>query len=86
MEPFGSLAEELRTGRIVAATVNVNRKKNTRAFGEIDFVPHCYPVHRQGKAAAPARQTLAEQKNAIMRIAEWARKRGRLKEVTRDGD
>jgi hypothetical protein len=39
LEPFGSLAEEYRIGKIAATLANVHRSAEAQPFGPEDFMP-----------------------------------------------
>lgn len=70
LEPFGPLADEFRIGQVCATLANVNRGKDTDAYGAEDFMPalrRAIAVHRP----APATQdTLTPDQHAALMDAE----------------
>lgn len=73
IEPFGERPAYLRAGIIAATIANVFRSKKSKRFSPDDFMP------QEPKPAAPQVQSVTEQKRALERIFEWAKRQGLTK-------
>lgn len=77
LEPWGERPDFLRMGILAATIANVNRSRKSKAFRAEDFIP------REPDLSRPKEQTPEEQKEAILQMASWFEKRGRLKRKQR---
>lgn len=74
IEPFGERAEWLRNGILASVIANAHRGKNSKTFKPEDFMPLFDDL-----PGTPKRQTVAEQREMLVRIFNSAKKRGLTK-------
>jgi len=74
LEPIGYWTEWARTGQVCSVLANIHGKKGGRTFEPKDFMPDLPASDEEVKE-----QSLAQMKSAVLSIAAWAKKAGRLK-------
>lgn len=72
LEPWGERPAHLRAGIVAATIANVNRSKKSRTFKPEDFMP------QEIDFSKPVKQGVEEQKQAVMGMAKFFEKQGRL--------